>query len=388
MMQASKQAPKIGTLIEDSNSFYQELLGYKPEKTSLHCVSEDQWNSFADQRGLNLNSSGIYLPRNQMAIVRDENPLSLFHEYFGHGLYCEQSLAGMKLVDLERRLLEEEKNEFEGKEFTLDELIEFRQNNPTAQNLEKFRQENLGRYELFAVWTEYLLSGKHSLEDGFGIKYDSLPDGDREVVDSVINFSKSYGDLATMYAFGLARVQDRKRLLNLSNDIYGKKLDRTRLITHFGSGKPFSDIDLFVVSNDIISTYDPWLDVRVYKLEDIERNIRLLNPMVTDPIMVGNFVFGGEEYMEGLKQKIVEHPITEDAIRFSLDEYGIEMRRARDSSLGRHLQSKNLRSAKIFLTNALALKNGNKILSSKGLVDYSHILSRSENFIELKGGIE
>ena len=132
MEQVQTQAPQIRTLFDLSNRFYQDLLGYKPEQTSLQQIPKTQWNGFATQRGLNSNSFGIYLPRNQTAIIRRENPLSLFHEYFGHGLYCEQNLTGRKLVDLEKRLLEEEKQEFQNKKFTLQDLQRFRQHNQTS----------------------------------------------------------------------------------------------------------------------------------------------------------------------------------------------------------------------------------------------------------------
>jgi len=71
-----------------------------------------------------------------------------------------------------------------------------------------------------------------------------------------------------------------------------------------------------------------------------------------------------------------------------LGEYESELRRARDDSLGEYLQEKNLRSARIFLANALALKSGYKILSSEKLLECRHALSSNESFIELKGGIE
>ena len=125
------------------------------------------------------------------------------------------------------------------------------------------------------------------------------------------------------------------------------------------------------------------------KPEDIENGIQVLNPMITDPIMVGNFVIGDKRYLDIQKRKILNQPITEEAIRFSLREYRIELRRANDDSLGNYLQEKNLRSARIFLTNALNLKHGRKILSSYKLIDIgNHILSSNERFIELKGGVE
>ena len=110
---------KLQSYLEFLNQFYQDLLGYKPEQTYLELIPKNQWNDFIQQRGFNSNSSGIYLPRNQTAVIQEENLLSFFHEYFGHGLYCEQSLQGRKLVDLEKKLFEEEKREFEGKKFTL-----------------------------------------------------------------------------------------------------------------------------------------------------------------------------------------------------------------------------------------------------------------------------
>jgi len=194
--------------------------------------------------------------------------------------------------------------------------------------------------------------------------------------------------LATFYAFGLNKIQDQKRLLRLAHDIFGRKLERTRLVLHFGSGKPFSDIDLFIVSSDVPSTYDPWLDVRAYKHQDMTGGIKVLNPMITDPIIVGRLVFGDEDYLEELRRKILVQPITEEAIRFNLREYETEKKRSKDESLGKHLQDKNLRSAKTFLTNSLALKNGHKLLTVKELIKYSRALSHSEKFIELKGGIE
>ncbi|MCK5150106.1 hypothetical protein KAJ87_04235 [Candidatus Pacearchaeota archaeon] len=96
MMQVKKQAPRLKDLLEESNQFYQDLLGYKPEKTSLQSILESQWKEFAQIRGLNPNSSGIYLPRNQIAVIQEQTPLSLFHEflvmdYIASNLYQEEN---------------------------------------------------------------------------------------------------------------------------------------------------------------------------------------------------------------------------------------------------------------------------------------------------------
>jgi len=41
MMQVKRQAPKIKNLLDASNSFYQDLLGYKPEQTYLQQIPEN-----------------------------------------------------------------------------------------------------------------------------------------------------------------------------------------------------------------------------------------------------------------------------------------------------------------------------------------------------------
>ncbi len=374
MEQVQIQAPKIRTLLDSSNHFYQDLLGYSPEQTSLQQIPNSEWSEFAIQRGLNPNSSGIYLPRNQTAIIRDENSLSLFHEYFGHGLYCEQSLTGKKLVDLEKRLLEEEKQEFSSKRFSLEDLQKFRKQNQTFQELENFRQQNLGRYELFAIWTEYLLSKEHDLKSEFGRKYDSLQKENRDAVDSIINFSERYGGLATSYAQGMARRTTPKRVKRLLEEIYGiESVNNSRLILLTGSKKPFSDIDLFSNSNYLQSVQNDWLDSVVFDEQDFERRVKLFEIQVTHPIMVGEFVAGDEDYLKTKKHQLINQPITEEAINhnFSCAKRSREYSR---TSEGR-IREDDLSYAKSYEENAIALRNGLRLLTIEEL-----------NSQDLKGG--
>jgi predicted nucleotidyltransferase len=372
-----------------SNEIYADLLGYSVNETSLKNFGKKDWDSFCLNYDLDENSSGIYLPRNQTAIIPKNNSLSLFHEYFGHGLYCEQNLTGKKLVDLEKKLLEEEKEFFDGKKFNLEELEEFRKGNETFNYLQNFKSKNLGIYEGFAVFSEYFLSKNFGLENLFESKYEKLNGNFGEYFNEIISFNEKFGDLATMYGFGMGKIQDKKRLIELSQGLFGKSLERARLVLHFGSGKPFSDIDLFVVSNDITSLYSEWVDVRAYNFDEIKEGIKLLDPKISDPIMIGKFIFGDREYQEELKNKILNQEITGNAINYNLEKWEHYYQRFEDNSLGEYLQNKNLRSAKTYLTNALALKNGEKILTFNELVDYSRKrFSHSEKFIELKGGIE
>jgi len=387
MGQVQTQAPQTRTLLDSSNQFYQDLLGYKPEQTSLQQIPEFQWNQFTEQRGLNPNSSGIYLPRNQTAIIQEENPLSLFHEYFGHGLYCEQNLTGRKLVDLEKRLLEEEKQEFSSKRFSLEDLQRFRKQNKTFQELASFKQENLERYEIFAIWTEYLLSGEHNLRDEFGRKYDSLSGQEKEAVDSVIGFSEQYGNLAAMYAQGMARRTTVGRIRRLLQDIYKDKIKNVNFALLYGSRKEFSDIDVFIVSDDFPET-DSWLDVRVYSPQDFERRIRLFDIAAINPIITGDFLFGDKNYFWQLKNQLLFQPITEEAINYNLEQSKNQIKLAERYPENSRERKRGLSYSKTYLATSLALKEGKRIFDKNELILYLQMQAPVEGDKppQLKGG--
>jgi len=383
-MQVKRQAPKTKNLLDASNSFYQDLLGYKPEQTYLQQIPKNQWNEFVQTRGLNPNSSGVYLPRNQTAVIQQENPLSLFHEYFGHGLYCEQSLTGRKLVNLENKLLEEEKKEFQRKKFTLIDIQKFRSENKTFQELDEFKKQNLAQYETFAIWTEYLLSGKFGLRDDFEKKYDSLSKENREIIDRAINFSEQYENLATFYAQGLARRTTPERIKKLLEGIYGKKVVKdSKLVLLTGSKKPFSDIDLFVSSNYLQSMKNNWLDLVVFDEEDFERRLKLFEVQVTYPIINGEFVSGDRNYLKLKRNQLKNQPITEEAINYNLKLSKEQEKRALEYSKQSNERTTGLSYSQTYLTNSLALKQGKRLFTKKELL----LNLQSEKFIELKGGI-
>ncbi|OIO80339.1 hypothetical protein AUJ84_03795 [Candidatus Pacearchaeota archaeon CG1_02_32_132] len=384
MGQVQIQAPQIRTLLDSSNQFYQNLLGYKSEQTSLEQIPEREWNEFATQRGLNPNSSGIYLPRNQTAVIQDQNSLSLFHEYFGHGLYCEQNLTGRRLVDLEKRLLEEEKQEFQERRFTLEDVQRFRQQNKTFQELENFRQENLGRYELFAIWTEYLLSGEHNLREDFERKYDSLQNGDKESVDSVINFSENYGNLATMYSQGMARRKTAERVKSLLGEIYKDKIQNVIFALLYGSRKEFSDIDVFMVGENPQESHSNFLDVKMQSPRDLRKGIKNSDVRTLIPLMNGEFIFGDRDYFEQARRRVLSQPISEEAIKHNL-KWSYRMQRLRDENLENDfLKNKFEGYSQTYLANALALREGKRLFTKEDLLSYS----QNEKPIQLKGGTE
>ncbi len=368
-------------LISDINDYYQNLLGYSVENTALKLLSEEQWNFFCRKNNLN-EITGVYLPRSQTAVVPEDNPLSLFHEYFGHGLFCEQSLAGRKLVDLEKKLLEEEKQEFQEKQFSLEDIQKFRGNNRTFQELNELSEKNLRLYETFALFSEYILSKRFDLEELFEKKYRSLISRSN-IMNTMINFSKECGDLSIFYQFGLARRTTPERVRKLLEGIYGKEnIDKSRLILLAGSKKPFSDIDLFASSNYLPSTKKQWLDLVVLDEKDFERRLKLFEVQIICPISSGEFVAGDKKYWEQKKKQLLEQPITNDAIQYNLK----LSKEQRELALIYPPEERKigLSYSQTYLANALALKKGKRLFTKEDLISYSH----NEKFIELKGGIK
>ncbi len=386
-MMGKQIKPNIKTkhILDSSNQFYQDLLGYKPEQTSLKSISENQWNEFAQIRGLNPNSSGIYLPRNQTAVIQEQNPLSLFHEYFGHGLYCEQSSTGRKLVDLEKKLLEEEKEEFCKGKFNLEDVQKFRERSKTFQELNKFRKQNLLQYETFAIWTEYLLSEEQRLNDLFGRKYASFSGQEKEAVDSAINFSEQYGNLATFYASGLARRTTPERVNILLRDLYKDKLQDVNFALLYGSRKDFSDIDVFIVGSGTPNeAHSDWLDVKYKSHKEFKKGLRNFDVRIMTPLINGKLIFGNKHYFEQAKQQVLSQPVTEEAIKHNL-KWSFRMQRLRDeNSQDNFLRNKFEGYSQTYLANASALRQGLRLFKKEDLFSYF----QQEKIIELKGGTE
>jgi len=354
-------------LISQINANYQNLLGYTVEKTALKELDKKDWEPFCNNSYLNKSSSGFYLPRNQVAVIPSNNKLSLFHEYFGHGLFCEQSLVGKELVNLEKRLLKEEKQEFKGKKFNSEDLQKFRKKNKTFQNLEKSNKKNLILHESFALWTEYFLSREFNFMNLFEQGYTLIPEQIKGHLDGIISFDNKNGDLATFYNFGLARRTTTERVEKLLKGIYGEEINKAKLAVLYGSKKAFSDIDVLLISDNLQEIISPWLDVRVEKEKDFEEEITMFDISITDPILTGEFLIGEIEYLNEKRKQLLQQPITKEAINYNLLKSEEQKKIAFLYGACLNERAHGLSYSKSYLLNALTLQENKRLLTKEKL---------------------
>jgi hypothetical protein len=382
MGQTTEPNINIEEVLRSSHYFYTDLLGYTVNETSLTSIPDTEWGQYTQARGLNPNSEGVYLPRSQEAIMKADNPLSLFHEYFGHGLYFEHTGAGNGIIQLEQELLSEEANEFEGRRFTSEDLELFRKSSATYDKLIREKDNSLENFELFAVWTEKLLDIKYGSN---GTDWADKYQGQEllhEKVGMIDECSKRNGLLYTLYDSGLRRNTTPTQVNRLIDDIYKDSKKDIVFAILYGSKQEFSDIDVLMVSKGIGGIETNCLDISAYTPESFEKGIEMFDVSLTDPLVSGEFLFGDQDYYNRMKESLKTQEITKEAIEYNRsrsEEQSFVATQWRDNPKRYAI---GLGYGQTFSRMSIELSNGRRLLTKKEL------LSEDERSYlhELKGG--
>jgi hypothetical protein len=382
MMQGQVRALDFRNCLETSSNLLRELLGYSIDESSISCLAKKEWNEFTISRRIDEEAEGVFLPRTRQAFVREESTflaLNSFHEYFGHGLFCEKSQVGRRLVELEKSLLEEERFEFDGREFLMQDLNKFREKNPLFLELQEFRQKNLGVYELFAVWVEYFLSRNTGFQDDFERKYTDLAGKEGEEIKNIIKFARNFGDLSTFYQFGIARRTNPERVGKILQDIYKEKLKNVKLAILYGSKKEFKDIDVFIVGN-VQSVSSEFLDFSACPVKQFEAMASLLDVSITDPVVSGDYICGDKNYLEYWRSKMQNMRITPRMVEHNFKR-GVEQQAlARNYPRNSRPYLNGSQYALTYFTCSELLRRGIKRLTKGELVKFQ------SDYQQLKGG--
>lgn len=350
-------------MIKEINAYLRGRFGISVADTGLYLHSEEEWGQFS--RGNGFNAEGAYLVRSKEAHVNADSELSAidtFHEYFGHGLYVENSAIGKKLYSLESRLMNEEK---EAGISSRQELEAFRGKSNTCREIRDFQEKTIASYEGFAMWMEWYLSMLTGNMGLYGKKEACRSEGARRLTNEFIEFSKQNTDYALLYANGFPKHYDIGILNEIARNVFRNDLDSIDFALVYGSRKPCSDIDLFIVSDKIPCFFTGWLDVYSVSRDKFSDLLSKMDISITDALFSGELIYGNKQSFENAKVKAACTSLSREAIDFHLN-HSSKAKELSEKCSGMEKRSA-ARYAVSYSLNAKEMKEGRKPLMLKEL---------------------
>jgi len=336
----------LDTFIVREKEVLEEKFGIKPEKTELVYHNKNSWKDFLKKR--KTKASGIFLPRSLEAHMPENTGLAeLTHEYFGHGLFCEHTLKGKKIVEYEQELasLEEKILGKQLEEFPKNTKIGIFQNSHTTKlikvdkkienpefkkydyvflakdngaieqylNLkkksDKFFLETLPLYEGSAIWIEDFLLNKIDKVMWNERKKKIKRNQEYSWYKQLKNFEKNNGTYFLWFSLGFPKVFRKDILTNIIKEKTKERFGKIRYAILYGSKKPSADIDFLLVLDDNTNARDyipQDIDILEIKEEEFMERTKLLDLQFTEPLFTGDLIIGNEKEFSNLRNYILK----------------------------------------------------------------------------------
>ncbi len=351
----------LNALKETAERHLEDKFGLKCEKTKICFYDKDEWAEFCNATNAGSYTKGLFSMRDLTAHLLEDTPFlkqNFFHDYFGHGLYAEHSMQGRMINSLEKRF-----DKLESK------FGKFKEKDPNYQLLKQLEKEVWADCEGFAMWMEHYLSGLTGNASECKKKFEKSSIERNIILENFINYSKQYGEDALLFSIGFPKRHDKKTIENVLKNIFSEDFDSIKLGLVYGSRKPYSDIDLFLVSDRIKSRNFNWLDVYSIEQDFFEDMVRKLDISITDALFSGSWITGSHRYFNEMKHEVLKVPITQGAIDF----HKVHSHRAKElalmapnSALSRNAMRYNLS----YLLSARELEQGRKPLTLNRLKSF------------------
>lgn len=294
----------LSSLINESSEFLNSEFNIRTEKSKLKIYSPEEWKQFCTINDFVLYSDGIYVPKSYLAYVNSGSDLlitNIFHEFFGHGLFCECSAIGKNLVNI-----------IDDKERAYNFLYGSVDSNIQPLGLAK---KNIWNYEGFALWLESLLCEETGNKSVWNSKKNRISKEDYSLFQYFQRTEKELTRFGFMSQLGFPKYYDYEKIVTLLKHYYGINFSNIDMILLYGSQKPESDVDLFIVSkNKTLKLFNGFLDIYELNRHDINNLLDNLDIEVTDPLFSGTLIYGDRKYFEKLKQYVINLPITNEAV--------------------------------------------------------------------------
>ncbi|MFT4308707.1 MAG: nucleotidyltransferase domain-containing protein [Candidatus Woesearchaeota archaeon] len=278
----------IEPIVEEGTRWMRESFGFVPEHSRLTVYDEHLWDAFTAANRFEREANGLYLPAALHAYVKHDAMIepTIYHELFGHGSYHEHSIDG---------------------------LVE---------------DGPIDVYEGYALFVESLMSDALGANRTWNTQEAELLERFTAAAHALTRIGL-FGELGLPKHY---RADDVRRIVDRFYD--ASRLD---LVVLYGSRKPTSDIDLFIVG-DVPPIHTTWLDTYVVDRERFASWLERFDVSVTDPIMSGEAIIGE---IDGFRRQLEEQPINHLAI----DHHEQEIRRLEALEergvLGSHLRGRN-----------------------------------------------
>lgn len=329
-----KSKNNLATLLQKGTHFMQEKLGVYPIESELAFYSNQQFEEFTQLNNFEKNSTGIYVPKAKKSYINAESKYSiptLFHEHFGHGTYCEHSL----IMNPDFGTMDESK------------LGIFSQ---STQN-----------YEGFAMWVEYLLSREFGFENLFQEKLLSLPQMYLDLLSVTQQFEQKMGRFVFLSTLGFPKCYSSQDLIDVFETLFDINLTGIDFLILNGSKKPYSDIDIFMVSDYSYVNHDMgWLDIYGRGKDEFKQHIKQLDFSTTQRVLTGELLHGDKREFERIKNQIKTQEITQEAI-----DHNYNMA----EELEKHSKKRKNKTAQTYRIAAKKMERGEKVLKLESILN-------------------
>ncbi|MFA5175866.1 MAG: hypothetical protein WC413_01215 [Candidatus Nanoarchaeia archaeon] len=350
-------------LVIQASEILEDKFKIKPEKSSLY-IYEDIKELLAKTR--NPQALSIFFPKDISAHVPKGRLDLIFHEYHGHGLYCEHTGYGKKMVEDEKIVTQMSKEDIK-KALQMHEFFKL-------------------YFEGHALWTEEFLLNKLGKEDLFKIRLKELENltfssayhpelkTQKDVYTEAKKFEQEKGIYDFWYTLGFPRQFDKKTLLEIAKEKLNSRFDKLVFLIHFGSKNKEGDIDLCAILEDGVNLeeylHSRTIDLSQFNYKDAINKIKLFEIPLIQPILTGELIFGDENNFQKLKTEIKTAKPSTKAIKYLQGrsqwcfDYAIKFAELFDSyPHAPEIVLNNLAYALSFFESAKRYKNGSKVLT-------------------------
>ncbi len=362
-----------------------ETFGIAPEKTKIRLYKAPEWRRFRSKWGFQKEVLGAHFSTDLSSPITEDStahiledseflPLTFFHEYFGHGLWTEHTPYGQEKKRLEKKIREEESNA----KITENNRISFWKSNENYKALLELHKTTMPQNEGFAMWMEHYLASMTGNKELFLKLFAIMPDKRKELCMRFIAHQHTFGEHALLYECGFPKHYDTNILEGILRKLFKEDFNSIEFAMVYGSRKPHSDIDIFMVSDKIPNNYSEWIDISSITHQKFQELLSKMDLSITDPLFTGQFICGNKAYLEQAKTTINKMPITQENIEHQIlhSEQARHIALANDGDLEKYQTAMRWKDS--YFANAKEMKQNNKPLTLANLATkYPEILRKN-----------